>query len=45
MEFRFWAAYAAREFYAKMTSNGKRCNMSSDGRGVIVFGCKELFTV
>lgn len=36
-EFRFWSEDEARRRYELLVAKGKRCNMSKDGRGVIVF--------
>ena len=36
-EFRFWAANSARRRYGELVANGVRCNIASDGKGVICF--------
>ena len=36
MEFRFWNKKDARTRYNALLARGVRCNMSHDGRGVIV---------
>lgn len=36
-ELRFWLADLARAKYELLLVNGVRCNMASDGKGVICF--------
>lgn len=36
IEIRFWGVIAAHKRYISMVARGFVCNMSSDGRGVIV---------